>query len=68
MFRAEVGPLLNPGGEFCVVRNKDWFQTFSVPADGGREGLAGPGAWPENAPFSLEGLRGDVFEVEFIAN
>lgn len=59
-----------PGGLFQIVRNKDWSQAF-YPADEeasfGRGGgaVAGPDSAGHGMNWFLDGLRGDVFRIEF---
>jgi len=63
-FQAEVGPLSTAGGEFQIVRNQDWYQTFH-PAPHDRSKIAGPSESPSDLWWSLQGMRGDRFQVEF---
>lgn len=54
------------GGDFAIVRNRDWSQAF-YPADFGNAGRSvyGPDDWGRGLTWSLEGNPGDVFEIRF---
>lgn len=70
LFYVQVGPLpRRDTGDFQVVRNRDWGQTFhpSRPEDGGERGgqVLGPSERPGELLWCLGGLPGDVFRIEF---
>lgn len=75
VFSAEVGPLLRPGGEFQIVRNRDFDAAFfpqdvavglPMPDGGRRSSVGAPSSSGVGTPtWNLLGEAGDVFHVEF---
>jgi len=62
-FIAEVGPLKEAGGQFQIVRNKDWEQVF-YPSDGGFS-IWGPDDQGYGYNWCLNGTVGNMFRVHF---
>jgi len=66
-FELEV-QLLRPGGEFQIVRNRDWHQVFypheELSSCGDPKSVGGPDDESDGRTWFLDGKPGDVFRIE----
>nr|AQS99282.1 type I polyketide synthase [Gambierdiscus excentricus] len=69
VFQLDVG-LIRDGGEFQIVRNRDWGQVL-CPAQWWEDAACGEASGPEDTSFTwgcnwcLQGRQGDTFRIEF---
>lgn len=63
----EIGPLLRGGGEFQVVRNKDFGQAFypTIPRDKVGGDVLGPDDDGHGQNWYLDAVAGDVVRIDF---
>jgi len=52
------------GGEFQIIRNRDWQQVF-FPSAADKNAVDGPGTNDTDASWPLHGRPGEVFRIEF---